>query len=100
MAGQSPDIFWRQTPASFDAVMRGALKREQMRADADLSLAYTTAAFNAAARAGKLKSLSHYRNKTKPQGVRQTPQEMLEALKAFKARGVPMKITRFERKPK
>lgn len=79
--------------------MKGALKREQMRADADLALAYMSAAFNSAGRAGKLKPLAHYQRKAGQRGVRQTPQEMLSVFRQLQARGAPMTIRRIERTP-
>ena len=92
------DTFWRQTPASFDAVMKGAITARKMQNDSDMALAYSVAAFNAAGRAGKLKSLSHYQSRANRK-VAQTPSEMLEVFKQFKARGVPMNIRRVEREP-
>jgi hypothetical protein len=98
MAGQMADAFWRQTPASFDAVMRGVIAARKAQGESDMALAYQVAAFNAAGRAGKLKSLSHYQSKASRK-VAQTPAEMLEVFRQFKARGVPMNIRRIERTP-
>jgi hypothetical protein len=99
LAGQSPDTFWSQTPASFDAVMRGAIRARRMQGDADLALAYSVAALSAAAQAGKLKSLSHYQRRGDRGNLAQTPQEMLSVFRQFKARGAPINIQRVRREP-
>lgn len=98
-AGQSPSEFWRQTPASFDAVIAGVRRRSERDAEFDLWRAYTVASLSAVAQAGKLKPFSHYRRKLTGGSVAQTPQEMLQALKAFQSNGAPMKISRIEGKP-
>jgi len=97
-AGQSSETFWKQTPASFDAVLAGINRRNQRETEADLWRAYTAASLSATASAGKLKPFNHYLRKLKPP-VAQSPQEMLEALRAFQAQGANMTITRIERKP-
>ena len=96
-AGQSPDTFWRQTPASFDAVISGVRRRLMREAESDLFRAYTAAQFNAAASAGKLKPFAHYKKALKADKVAQTPQEMLQAFKELQAGGAPMTIKRIER---
>jgi hypothetical protein len=98
-AGQSPAEFWAQTPASFDAVLNGAIKARKLQNDADLAMAYNIAAFNSAGRVGKLKSLAHYQAKARSSGVARKPQEMLNVFREFQARGAPMTIRHVARKP-
>jgi hypothetical protein len=97
-AGQSPEAFWTQTPVSFDAVLSGVKRRIERDVESDLWRAYTVASLSAVASAGKLKPFQHYLRKVRP-AVAQTPQEMLEALRAFQAQGAGMTIKRIERKP-
>lgn len=72
--------------------MEGAALAAKRQHEGELVLAWHTAAFGAAAQAGKLKRLTHYLPK-KPQRE-QTPEEMLAVLREFKARGANMNIRR------
>ena len=58
----------------------------------DLANAWQAGVFTALGQAGKLKPLKHY---LKTPSQKQAPRDMLAALKAHKANGAPMKITRF-----
>lgn len=93
-AGFSPDLFWLQTPATFQLAMQGVRKRLERENDDRLRLAWETAAMSAAAQANKLKPLKYYlgqRNRKK-----QTPTEMLAVFRAFQANGAGMTIRRVE----
>lgn len=70
--------------------MKGAARAAKRRTDEAVSLAWHTAAFGAAAMNGKLKKLGQY---LKPERAKaQSPEDMLEALRSFQARGAPMNI--------
>ena len=74
--------------------MEGAALAAKRQQDADISLAWHTAAFNATTKGKKgLKGLSHYIGDKKP-GKAQTTSEMLEVFREFQARGASMKIRR------
>jgi len=98
-AGQTPDTFWTQTPATYSAVIDGVIERRKYDQDAALVDAYTVASFSAAAQAGKLKPLDFYRRRMRAKSLAQTPNEMLEVFREFQSRGAPMTIRRVERKP-
>ena len=59
-AGLQPDSFWEQTPATFDAIMRGAMARIKADMRGRVADAWNNAAFTAAASAGKLRPLNTY----------------------------------------
>jgi hypothetical protein len=73
--------------------MEGASRAAKRKHDADLFRAYDAAAFNGAAFAGKLDKLRKYLPKSATPR-RQTPSEMIAALREFQARGANMTITR------
>jgi len=89
-AGQSPDAFWHQTPASFGAVMDGVRRRLEREQEAQVSHAWTTAALT---RVKDLKPLKHYLRRQ----VKQSPSEMLAVMREFQARGANMTFTKIER---
>lgn len=70
--------------------MHGARERFRIRAERDLALAHTTAAFT---RAKKLERLDHY---LKPRAERTS---VIDQLKAMRARGAPMTVTVIKRRP-
>jgi hypothetical protein len=69
--------------------MDGVARAAERRFDRDLSLAWHTAAFSGSAQAGKLKSLSTYRQR---KSSKQTPQEMLGTFRVLQDMGAPMSI--------
>lgn len=74
--------------------MDGAALAAKRKQDADISLAWHTAAFNAATKGKKgLGKLSSYLDARKPAKA-QTAAEMLEVFREFQARGAGMKISR------
>jgi len=76
--------------------MEGRARAAKRRQDENISLAWHTAAFNAATKRKKgLDKLSTY---LKPKAVarNQTAADMLEIMREFQSRGSPMKITRVE----
>lgn len=78
--------------------MLAGFRRRLEREDEDrLHLAWETAALTGAAMAGKLKPFKHYRQRRN--GGRQSPREMLAALRGFQAKGAKMKITRIPLAP-
>lgn len=81
-----------QSPRSFVAIMEGAARAAKRKHEGELSLAWHSAAFGAAAQCGKLKKLDHYLPKrpSRPQ----TASEMLGVLREFQARGAKMNIQR------
>lgn len=89
-AGLEPDSFWHQSPATFEAIMRGVVKRMERESDLAISQAYHMAAFNAGTKSkGGLKPLAHYLRRNKPQ----TPTAMVEMLRTMGAKS-NMKISR------
>lgn len=70
--------------------MEGAALAANRKHESEIVMAWHIAAFGAAAQAGKLKKLDQYLTLTKPKPKQQTPAEMLEVLREFKERGVPM----------
>ena len=72
--------------------MEGAAHAAKRAFDRDIALAWHTAAFGAAAQSGKLKNLSTYQNPPKIVKAAQSPNEMLEAMRAFQDMGAPMVI--------
>jgi hypothetical protein len=72
--------------------MEGAALAAKRRLESETATAWQTAAFGAAAFAGKLKKLNHYlpQKPVKPQ----TPQEMIAILQELRDRGAPMNIRR------
>lgn len=83
-AGFGPDAFWHQTPHTFALAMTGVRKRLESEADARITQAWESAAFNAAAQAGKLKPLRHYLRKA---GPKQSAKDMLAAFRTLAASG-------------
>lgn len=90
-AGFGPETFLEQTAATFAASLRGRAKAREQMIEREVSLAWHTAAFSAAAQAGKLKSLKEYRGKAEDRKV-QSPQQMLGALRMLQDMGAPMTI--------
>ena len=87
-AGQNEDRFWQQTNVSFHAVLKGVRKRQESEFEAQMRLAWHTAAFTGATESkGGLKPLQHYLRKP------QTPGQMVAALKTMGAKS-DMKIRR------
>lgn len=80
--------------------MAGAAARTTREVEDRLTSAWTTAALSGAASAGKLKPLKHYLGQLRrsANGGRQTPQEILAALRAFQAGGANMTIRKIELK--
>lgn len=70
--------------------MEGAARAAKRRYDADISLAWHGAAFGGAVQVGKLKSLDKYMGKGEPR--QQSPDSMLDSLRALQDMGVPMDI--------
>jgi hypothetical protein len=70
--------------------MEGAARAAKQRHESETVLAWQTAAFSAAAQAGKLKKLEHYLPK-QPRKA-QTTSEMLAVLKGMASSGAPMNI--------
>lgn len=70
--------------------MEGAGRAAQRRFDANLSLAWHTAAFGGAVQAGKLRKLDHYVGGKDV--APQTPKEMLNTLRVLQDMGAPMDI--------
>ena len=69
--------------------MEGAARAAKRKHEGETALAWQTAAFSAAAQAGKLKDLGHYISMPKR---KQTPDEMLAVFKTIAERGAPMDI--------
>ena len=69
--------------------MDGAALAAERQFKRDLSLAWHTAAFSAAAQVGKLKKLDAY---TEPAPKAQTASQMLGTLRVLKDMGAPMSI--------
>lgn len=86
-AGFSPDLFPKQTAATFAASLRGRAKAREEQAKRDLSLAWHAGAFAGAAFNGKLKRFSEYQGRSG-----QTPHQMLGNLRMLKDMGAPMTI--------
>jgi hypothetical protein len=83
-AGFAPDSFWDQTPATFQAVMQGAVKRAERDAEGQIAHAYHTALFNAGTKTkAGLKPLAHYLRKP---GRKMSSKEMLANMKMLAAR--------------
>ena len=70
--------------------MEGAGRAAQRRFDANLSLAWHTAAFNGAVQVGKLKKLDHYIGGGDKK--QQSPKDMLNTLRVLQDMGAPMDI--------
>jgi len=69
--------------------MEGAALAAKRQSERDVSLAWHTAAFTAAAKAGKLKKLDHYLKQPRRRPA-QTPSDMLAVMREFQARGAKM----------
>jgi len=89
-AGLSPNDFWEQTPATFDAIMAGARKRIELQAEGALATVHAAAQFNALASHGKLKPLKSYT----AQRPSKAGAEMLATLRQLQSRGAKMNIRR------
>jgi hypothetical protein len=81
----------------FEAAMRGRAQAAQRDMDAQVALAWQTAAFT---RAAKLKPLKHYLAASRPKSTFQSGDEILAVVKALKAGGADMTIRRVKRKSK
>jgi uncharacterized protein YukE len=83
----SPDLFWEQTPATFNAAIRGRQDAEQGEWERALFIAYHSAVFQ---RADKLKTFSHYLAGMRPQR-KLTADEVLARFDAMAAAGLDVK---------
>ena len=91
-AGQSEDTFWRQTPASFRAVLDGTRRRLERDAEMQAMQSWQTAAFVAIAQSKNgLKPLDEYRQRRR-KGGKATVAQMLGVLRDAAARGMPVTI--------
>lgn len=79
--------------------LEGAQLRLEREYDLDISHAWHSAKYNALAQVGKLKGLKSYLGKV-ASGVRSTASDALAFFHSLRARGIPVKIERVERKPK
>lgn len=70
--------------------MAGAARAAERSHEANLSLAWHSAAFGGAVQVGKLKKLSHYLGSGDAR--QQTPEQMLNSLRALQDMGAPMDI--------
>jgi len=86
MAGQSIGTFWEQTPATFDAVMRGHARRERAAVDTASYQAWQTARLGHwdPAKFPRLEKLLSRPERAERR--RMTGREMYEAMKAHMAR--------------
>lgn len=84
-AGYEPDSFWRQTPRTFQIVMKAARSRNEAQADMATVTAYQTAVFNGLTKTkrglGPLKNYLPKRDKAKADGA-----QMLGAMKLIASR--------------
>lgn len=91
-----PDSFWRQTPVTMRAALRGRRNADKLRAKRDLLTAYHTGAFAGLAFGGKLKPFSEYAgDEDHPDDARRL--EHAQAIAFFhrlKAKGLPVEISR------
>lgn len=85
----SPDSFWRQSPRSFVAVMKGCARAAKRALDLSVSQAWHGEAF---ARQKHLEKLSKYIGSSEPKRA-QTPEEMLAVFRSFQSQGAGMTIT-------
>ena len=92
-AGQDESRFWRQTPATFDAVMKGVARRLDNEARGRTAQAWETAALGAAAKVGKLKPLADYLPKT---AAKPDPKRVRRVMEDAIARGAPIRIRKIK----
>lgn len=78
--------------------MQGAQLKFEREYDLSIAHAWHAAKFNALAQVGKLKSLSNYTGK-RASGKKSTAAQAVAFFHAMKAAGLPVTITRVERKP-
>jgi hypothetical protein len=84
-------MFWRQTPASFRAVIDGVARRIRREERMALRQAYNTAAFNALTKTeGGLQPFDHY---ARPENRAPTAKRILATLRDAQSRGAKMRIT-------
>ncbi len=95
-AGNPAEIFWQQTPRTYQAIMEGCARRERRQAAHAMAIGWHAANF---ARAGKhLRNLDHYLRKLEPQKD-QTADEAAAIWQGFAERGL-VTITERPKRPK
>lgn len=88
-------MFDEQTAVSFSDALRARFEVRKRDGRAETVRAWTQAALNGAAFAGKLKPLDHYLTSTEDKS--RGGAALLGALMAMKKKGVPMKIERLKK---
>lgn len=94
-SGRSEAEFWRQTPATYTAVMRAEERVRQLAIEQQVALHHMSAQMRVMAGAGKLSPVDEWLKRVRPQ-PRRTVEDMILALQDAAAQGAPITFEKVE----